>query len=644
MEGTLIKSIQNGDWILLDEINLAPDSVLNRLATIILGNNIMLNERADIVETSKHPDFRVFMCMNPPYTSAGKKQLPYSLRSRLCELYVAELESQEDLWQIIDRNTKSSASLQANNFITETQKRKILEFYTQVRLQVSKQTKRGNIGLRNLCRALFFIKSAVSLNYPVTKALYDSLYTCFASHLDEQLQAFVKTLILKLFEIKSLPTLQKTMKEDSSYTCIEDCVVRLGSHRPENFNANNFILTKTFKGLLRQLASVVSVSSFAIILEGPTSAGKTSCVQYLAAVTHNKVIRINNHMHTDVQEYLGSYVPDAVSGKLTFQEGVLVEAVRKGYWVILDELNLAPSEVLEALNRLLDDNRELHIVETQKTVKAHPNFRIFATQNPTEGYGGRKELSEAFKNRFVLIKVSDVPTDELKEILVQKCSLPPSRAGLMVKVMEDLQIFRSQTNLFSGKNSIITVRDLLKWAGRINQSQDGKHVTPENIALEGFLLLGERSRNQADKDFIKQTIEKVFAVKINEEKFYKEYFENNLRSVFSNVPASLNLPKIIQSRQLIRLAVLIAKCLQNKEPVLLVGETGCGKTTLCQVFASEVTKQPLFCINCHQNTETSDFIGCMRTRKNLQKTQDDLQRLVASLAEALPQDDQAGFD
>ena len=108
----------------------------------------------------------------------------------------------------------------------------------------------------------------------------------------------------------------------------------------------------------------MSVSDFAVILEGPTSAGKTSSVQYLAAVTQNKVIRINNHMHTDVQEYLGSYVPDALTGKLVFQEGVLVEAVRKGYWVILDELNLAPSEVLEALNRLLDDNRELHIVET----------------------------------------------------------------------------------------------------------------------------------------------------------------------------------------------------------------------------------------------------------------------------------------
>ena len=134
----------------------------------------------------------------------------------------------------------------------------------------------------------------------------------------------------------------------------------------------------------------------------------------------------------------------------------------------MDELNLAPSEVLEALNRLLDDNREVNIVETQTVVKAHPRFRIFATQNPTEGYGGRKELSEAFKNRFVLIKVPDVPTDELQEILEKKCSLPASRASLMVKTMESLQIYRSQTNLFSGKNSIITVRDLLKWAGRIN--------------------------------------------------------------------------------------------------------------------------------------------------------------------------------
>jgi hypothetical protein len=47
-----------------------------------------LNERADIVETKRHKDFRIFMCMNPPYTSAGKKQLPQTLRQKLNEIYV----------------------------------------------------------------------------------------------------------------------------------------------------------------------------------------------------------------------------------------------------------------------------------------------------------------------------------------------------------------------------------------------------------------------------------------------------------------------------------------------------------------------------------------------------------------------------
>ena len=83
----------------------------------------------------------------------------------------------------------------------------------------------------------------------------------------------------------------------------------------------------------------------------------------------------------DVQEYTGSFSADQ-SGSLSFRDGLLVQALRKGHWVILDELNLAPSEVLEALNRLLDDNRELYLAETNETVKPHPDFRLFATQNP----------------------------------------------------------------------------------------------------------------------------------------------------------------------------------------------------------------------------------------------------------------------
>jgi hypothetical protein len=45
--------------------------------------------------------------------------------------------------------------------------------------------------------------------------------------------------------------------------------------------------------------------------------------------------------------------------------------------------------------------------------------------------------------------------------------------------------------------------------------------------------------------------------------------------------------------------------------VLLVGETGCGKTTICQIIAL-LRFQHLRIMNCHQNTETSDFLGSLR--------------------------------
>ena len=67
--------------------------------------------------------------------------------------------------------------------------------------------------------------------------------------------------------------------------------------------------------------------------------------------------------------------------------------MRKGYWIILDELNLAPTDVLEALNRLLDYNLEMLLTERHEVESAHPRFTLFATQNPPGLYGGRKVSS-----------------------------------------------------------------------------------------------------------------------------------------------------------------------------------------------------------------------------------------------------------
>jgi midasin len=125
----------------------------------------------------------------------------------------------------------------------------------------------------------------------------------------------------------------------------------------------HYILTDTVEQNLGDLARIVSLCNHPVLVQGDTSVGKTSLVTYLANITGNTVVRVNNHEYTDIQLYIGSYTSDS-SGRLVFKLALLAEAMQAGSWVILDELNLAPTGVLEALNRASDNNRELFIPET----------------------------------------------------------------------------------------------------------------------------------------------------------------------------------------------------------------------------------------------------------------------------------------
>jgi midasin (ATPase involved in ribosome maturation) len=55
----------------------------------------------------------------------------------------------------------------------------------------------------------------------------------------------------------------------------------------------------------------------------------------------------------------------------------------------------------------------------------------------------------------------------------------------------------------------------------------------------------------------------------------------------------------------------LCRCLEHKEPALLVGVTGIGKTTLCQTLAF-IRRQDLHVISCNRNTEASDILGGYR--------------------------------
>jgi midasin (ATPase involved in ribosome maturation) len=586
-EGALVDAIRNGKWVLLDEINLASSETLQRLCGLLddSSSSLTLTERGDTVAVERHLSFRLFAAMNPA-TDSGKKDLTASIRARFTEMYVSELIDPVELRLVASRYL--TGVLPAGDKPPEHTDTviNVVDLYLQCRnlaegVLVDGSGQKPRYTLRTLTRALTAARTIV-LEQKLTlhRALYEGFQLAFQGPLEEKSLKTMGKLIgsclgskIDMAQIDHPGRRPGGRGTSDNFVLIKPFWINAGPIEPVDWSEENletgrsrFVLTPSTALNLRKLARAIAAGPWPVLLEGPTSAGKTTLVEYIAARCGHHVVRINNHEHTDIQEYTGGFVADS-NGSLSFVDGLLVRALRLGQWVILDELNLAPSEVLEALNRLLDDNRELYLSEINETVKPHFNFRLFATQNPSGAYGGRKPLSRAFRNRFVEIQVNDIPSTEMVTILKKRCGCPPSHAKILVSVMDSLRQRRSKSGVFLGKDGFITPRDLLRWADRDAPSKI-------DLACEGYMLLAERLRTEEEKACVKEEIERHLRVSIDVDKLYYGD-DSDARAVLSQAQANgcenSFVSSIALTKSLMRLITLVKRCVKQKEPVLLVG-------------------------------------------------------------------------
>ncbi|MCP9257055.1 Midasin [Dirofilaria immitis] len=528
IHGAVAEAAERGEWLLVDEINLATPECLDSVVRLIEDPE------------SKHPDFRLFACMNPA-NDVGKRNLPAGIRSRFTEIFVHETTEMEQL-HIIARAYLPSFDVARISAV--------LELYQTLRIAFP-----GKYSLRTLCRAFAF--TAENIFGSEARNIYEAVSMSFMSDLTAEAQTVVEKLIQSKMSKVSLGKMKT--KFTDNHIEVEGYWIEKGS--VELQDDPSYVYTASVRKNLAQLARVVCSGKFPVLLEGETSCGKTAMVIHLAKITGNTVIRINNHEHTDLQEYIGSYVPNG-DGRFVFIEGPLVKAARNGHWIILDELNLASTDVIEALNRLLDDNRELFISETNTVVKANSQFRLFATQNPVCTYAGRKRLSRALLNRFIVLRFDQLPYNELAQMVIVSCKIAPSAAQAMVSVFCDLRAQRSVVGVFSASDGLMTLRDLFRWGQRLAGSD--QNDWRQCLAEHDYLPLEFRSNTAI----------------------------NN----------------IVLTGSIRRMLVLVSQSWYFNEPVLIVGETGCGKTTVAQMLA----KEKLLALNCHQRTEAADFLGSLR--------------------------------
>ena len=161
-------------------------------------------------------------------------------------------------------------------------------------------------------------------------------------------------------------------------------------------------------------------------------------------------------------ESLKAMEKERVTGCFEWMDGILVQALERGDWLVLDNVNLCNPTVLDRLNPLLEPGgvlmlNERGLVNGQVTmVKPHPNFRLFLCMDPQRG-----EISRAMRNRGVEISLlnSQLGPKDLERML--------GALGLPGAALPRIMIDHHQHLVEVAGQMLgppLTVRHLIKWA------------------------------------------------------------------------------------------------------------------------------------------------------------------------------------
>lgn len=259
---------------------------------------------------------------------------------------------------------------------------------------------RSSFSIRDICNMIEFLKThltsdeqslSVGLKHAAHLVLLDSIkINTLTSTRPAAVAQFNKVLSKcneALFEDMERP-FDMTFRESEQELSVGEFSIKKDKNA-EDDTSFSFDAETTMQNLHRVLRAFSLQRP--ILMEGPPGVGKTSLVENLAKRTGRQLTRVNLSEQTDMMDLLGSEYPVQVNNgskdesdvQFKWCDGVLLRAIKEGHWFLIDEMNLAQQSVLEGLNAILDHRRSVYIPELGKEFTCHPNFFVFACQNPS---------------------------------------------------------------------------------------------------------------------------------------------------------------------------------------------------------------------------------------------------------------------
>ena len=259
------------------------------------------------------------------------------------------------------------------------------------------------------------------------------------------------------------------------------------------------------------------ISGFAfnkrVLVQGYHGTGKSTHIEQIAARLNWPCIRVNLDSHVSRIDLIGKDAIVLKDGKQVtqFNEGILPWSIQNPVALVFDEYDAGRPDVMFVIQRVLETEGKLTLLDQSKVLTPHPFFRIFATANTvglgdTSGiYHGTNQINQGQMDRWnIVAKLNYLDEEKEIEIISKKISANSEEKKLIKSMVQMANLTRKG---FEQKDVSIVMspRTVIMWAENyklINNVQSSLAMT--------FLNKCDESEIDIYKEYFQRTFGEDF--------------------------------------------------------------------------------------------------------------------------------------
>ncbi|MDB9998522.1 AAA family ATPase [Alphaproteobacteria bacterium] len=219
-----------------------------------------------------------------------------------------------------------------------------------------------------------------------------------------------------------------------------------------------------------------------VMIQGYHGTGKSTHIEQVAARLNWPCVRVNLDSHISRLDLVGKDAIVLKDGKqiTEFREGVLPWALQNPVAIVFDEYDAGRADVMFVIQRVLEVAGKLTLLDNNRVINPHQNFRLFATANTvglgdTTGlYHGTQQINQGQMDRWSIVSTLNyLPADAEEKIVVSKVPNFNNTDGQKtIKSMVALAELTRNGFMSGDLSTVMSPRTVITWAENTNIIED----------------------------------------------------------------------------------------------------------------------------------------------------------------------------